>query len=117
MTIENNPPEMTPTALKTKADNGDHLIVLDVREPDELLIAKLEFPNQVNLHIPMRQLADRLSELIDYKEKVLVVYCRSGGRSGRCVQFLQGQGFNQVFNLTGGILSWSDTVDPSIVKY
>ncbi len=117
MTIENKTGEITPAILKAKIDHGDDLVILDVREANELLIAKLDVPSHINVHIPMRELNDRLSELKDYQEKDLVVYCRSGGRSARCVQFLQGHGFNKVFNLTGGILAWSDAVDPSITKY
>lgn len=65
----------------------------------------------------MQELPDKLSELSEYKDKDLVVYCRSGGRSARCVDFLKSQGFQKVFNLTGGILAWTDTVDPTLTKY
>ena len=47
----------------------------------------------------------------------IVCYCKAGGRSARAVQFLQAQGFEHVRNLAGGILAWSDQVDPSLPKY
>jgi len=115
MTIENNAGEITPLALKAKLDAQADITLLDVREPHELLIASIKVPNYI--HIRMQELADRVSELKDYKDRELVVYCRSGGRSSRCSDFLQTQGFQKVFNLTGGILSWTDNVDPTLTKY
>ncbi len=115
MTIESKAAEISPKELKAKLDAGNKLTLLDVREPHELLIASITAPHI--LHIRMQELADRVSELSDYKDKDLVVYCRSGGRSGRCTEFLTAQGFNKVLNLTGGILSWADNVDPSLTKY
>jgi len=115
MTIENKAPEISPKELKAKLDAGNKVTLLDVREPHELLIASIAAPE--SLHIRMQELADRIIELSDYKNKDLVVYCRSGGRSARCAEFLLTQGFNKVLNLTGGILSWADTVDPSLTKY
>jgi adenylyltransferase/sulfurtransferase len=47
----------------------------------------------------------------------MVVYCRSGARSGRAVDMLRAAGFRKVKNMTGGILRWSDDVDASIPKY
>jgi adenylyltransferase/sulfurtransferase len=64
----------------------------------------------------MGQLQARLAELEPHKDKEIVVYCRSGGRSGQCVKFMRAQGYNAV-NLAGGTLAWSDQVDPSVAKY
>src|ERR1700686_3821398 len=66
-------------------------------------------------HIPMGQVADRLSEL-DPKQETVVI-CRSGGRSLEVARFLAAHGFASVFNLTGGILAWSRDVDPTIPQY
>jgi len=115
MTIENKAGEISPIALKAKMDSGADITLLDVREPHELLIATIKAPQ--SLHISMKELADKLSDLKDYKDRELIVYCRSGGRSARCSDFLQNQGFKKVFNLTGGILSWTDDVDPTLIKY
>jgi len=103
MTIENKATEITPKDLKTKLDAGENIILLDVREPHELLIAAIQTPN--NIHIRMPELSQRISELENYKDTDLVVYCRSGGRSGRCTELLRLQGFKKAINLTGGILS------------
>jgi adenylyltransferase/sulfurtransferase len=63
----------------------------------------------------VNELAGRIGELDANRE--MVVYCRSGVRSGRAVELLRGAGFRKVKNMTGGILRWSDEVDPSIPKY
>lgn len=115
MTTENKASEISPLELKGRLDAGDPVTLLDVREAHELEIAVINAPNTV--HIRMPELAEKFSELNNYKEGDLVVYCRSGGRSARCAAFLQEQGFKNVFNLTGGILSWADQVDPSLTKY
>lgn len=105
--------EISPRELKSRLDSGEKLVILDVREPHELKICSL-----VNtVHIPMGELADRLTELDKYKDGDIVVYCRSGGRSGRCVEYMRLQGFNRALNLTGGILEWADQIDQSMNKY
>jgi rhodanese-related sulfurtransferase len=105
--------EIRPAALKKRLDSGEKLPILDVREPDELKVCQLK--DTVN--IPMSQINDRVGELSQYKDKTLVVMCRSGGRSSRVADFLLSQGFKDVINLDGGILAWSDEVDPSVQKY
>ena len=65
----------------------------------------------------MGELAQRFQELADLQEQEIIIYCRSGARSDRCANFLRGQGFKHVLNLTGGILRWADEVDSSITKY
>jgi len=104
--------EITPAELKRRLDAGDKLPILDVREDHELEICKLANTE----HIPMGQLQARINELEQYKGQDIIVYCRSGGRSGKCVQYMRKNGFNAI-NLTGGILAWSDQVDPSVAKY
>jgi adenylyltransferase/sulfurtransferase len=105
--------EISPKEVKAKLDQGEKVPLLDVREPKEIAIATLENA----IYIPMAQLERRVAELAPYKDQELVVYCRSGGRSANCAEFLRANGFKNVLNLTGGILAWSDTVDPSITKY
>ena len=103
-------PEITPKELKARLDRGDDLFILDVREPHEYQIC--------NLHghlIPLGDLPKRVSELDSSRE--IVAHCRSGKRSADAVQFLSKAGFHKVWNLKGGILAWSDEVDPSIPKY
>jgi adenylyltransferase/sulfurtransferase len=103
-------PEITPRELKTRLDRGDDLFILDVREPHEYQIC--------NIHghlIPLGDLPKRVSELDSSRE--IVAHCRSGKRSADAVEFLQKAGFKKIWNLKGGILAWSDEVDPSVPKY
>jgi molybdopterin/thiamine biosynthesis adenylyltransferase/rhodanese-related sulfurtransferase len=103
-------PEITPRDLKSRLDRGDDLFILDVREPHEYQIC--------NLHghlIPLGELSRRVNELDSSRE--IVAHCRSGKRSAEAVEFLQKAGFRKIWNLKGGILAWSDEVDPSVPKY
>ena len=104
--------EITPADLKKRLDSGEKLPLVDVREPHELAICQL--PG--NVHIPMGELQARIDELASYKPSDIIIYCRSGGRSAQCVQFMRRLGFKAI-NLAGGILAWSDDVDPTVVKY
>jgi len=108
--VTNGIPEMTPRELKTRLDRGDDLYILDVREPHEYQICNL----RGNL-IPLGQLPNRVNELDSSRE--IVAHCRSGKRSADAVEFLRKAGFQKVWNLKGGILAWSDEVDPSVPKY
>ncbi len=105
-----NVPEITPKDLKTRLDRGDDLYILDVREPHEYQICNL----QGHL-IPLGELTRRVNELDSSRE--IVAHCRSGKRSADAVDFLQKAGFKKIWNLKGGILAWSDEVDPSVPKY
>jgi adenylyltransferase/sulfurtransferase len=103
-------PEITPKDLKARLDKGDDLYILDVREPHEYQICNL------NGHlIPLGELPRRVHELDSSQE--IVAHCRSGKRSAEAVDFLRKAGFRKILNLKGGILAWSDEVDPSVPKY
>jgi rhodanese-related sulfurtransferase len=107
-------PELSPTEFRKLWPAGEIpgvATLLDVREPAELELAAI--PDA--LHIPMQQVPLRLSE-ID-RTKPLVVMCHSGGRSRRVAEFLVRSGFEQVFNLAGGIDAWSQEIDPQIPRY
>lgn len=106
-------PEITPTELKQRLDRGDRLTIIDVREPMEWDIGNLE-PQGARL-IPLAQVPARLDEIP--RDEEIVLQCRSGARSGQALQYLQAQGYERVLNLKGGILAWSDQVDPTIPKY
>jgi sulfur-carrier protein adenylyltransferase/sulfurtransferase len=106
-------PEMTVTELKARLDRGESMVLVDVREPYEWQIANLG-PQGAQL-IPLSELSYRADELDPAQE--IVLYCRSGNRSGRAARQLRAQGFSRVWNLQGGILAWSDQIDPSIRKY
>lgn len=103
--------EITPLEFVRRREAGEHLVLLDVREPEELAIAA--FPGAV--HIPMGDVAARCGEL-DPRNPV-VVACRSGVRSLQVARFLEQRGFDRVANLAGGILRWGCDVDPSLPSY
>jgi len=96
--------EYTTKEVEEMLKNGLHLNLIDVREIEEVEAGKI--PGAVN--IPLGQLEFRWTEL--EKEKEYVVVCRSGGRSGRAVQFLESQGL-RVVNMVGGMLKWEGEVE------
>jgi molybdopterin/thiamine biosynthesis adenylyltransferase/rhodanese-related sulfurtransferase len=103
-------PEITPRELKSRLDRGDDLFILDVREPHEFQICNLK-----GHLIPLGELPRRVHELDSSRE--IVAHCRSGKRSAEAVDFLRKAGFRKILNLKGGVLAWSDEVDPSVPKY
>jgi len=103
--------EITPIEVKEKQDRGDKFVLLDVREPHEFQICRI--PGSTL--IPLGELPKRVSELNPNDE--IVAHCKMGGRSAKAVDFLKQSGFTNVRNMTGGILAWSDKVDPSMPKY
>lgn len=103
-------PEIAPRELKARQDRGDELFLVDVREPHEYQICNLK-----GHLIPLGELPRRLHELDSSQETV--IYCRSGRRSAEAVDFLRKAGFRKAVNLKGGILAWSDEVDPTVPKY
>ncbi|MGA7415719.1 MAG: molybdopterin-synthase adenylyltransferase MoeB [Bryobacteraceae bacterium] len=102
---------ITPTEVKAKLDRGDQFRLIDVREPHEFQICRI--PGSTL--IPLGDLAKRMSELDPNAE--IVAHCKSGARSQKAVDFLKQNGFKNVRNMTGGILAWSDKVDPTVAKY
>ena len=97
--------------LKAKVDRHDDFVLLDVREPHEFQICRI--PGSVL--IPLGDLPKRVNELDSSRE--IVAHCKMGGRSAKAVEFLRQSGFKNVRNMKGGILAWSDKVDPSVPKY
>jgi molybdopterin/thiamine biosynthesis adenylyltransferase/rhodanese-related sulfurtransferase/molybdopterin converting factor small subunit len=103
--------ELDVTEVKQRIDRGDDFLLFDVREPHEYQIASIP---QAKL-IPLGELEKRIGELDP--EADIVVHCKSGGRSAKAVDFLRQKGFKKVANMKGGILAWSDKVDPRVPKY
>ncbi|MBV8571121.1 MAG: molybdopterin-synthase adenylyltransferase MoeB [Acidobacteriaceae bacterium] len=97
--------------VKQKLDRGDDFVLVDVREPYEYQIARIPGAQL----IPLGDLPKRLPEL--NPEADIVMHCRSGARSQKAVELLKQSGFKRVRNMTGGILAWSDKVDPTVPKY
>ena len=109
-TVKNGIPQVSPKDLKKRIDAGEDLFILDVREPFEYQIANIG-----GTLIPQNDVAQRIGELD--REREIVVQCKSGGRSQRIAEYLKQSGFSKVSNLAGGILAWSDEVDPKVPKY
>ena len=103
--------ELSPAEFAAQQAAGSDAVLLDVREPWELAIARLEG----TVDVPMAQLADRIGELDP--GRAVVVLCRSGSRSLAVARFLEARGFRSVANLSGGILAWARDLDPSLATY
>ncbi|MCW9048286.1 MAG: rhodanese-like domain-containing protein [Gammaproteobacteria bacterium] len=84
--------------------NDSEVVVLDVRENNEYKTGHI----RDSIHIPMSSLAKRLTELEKHKNKQILAYCRSGSRSNSACRTLNKQGFENVSNLAGGIMSWTN---------
>ena len=108
--VTTNVPEIQPEELKQRLEAGEDIFILDVREPHEYQICNLN-----GYLIPLGDLPKRVHELDSSRE--IVAHCRSGMRSAKAVDFLRQAGFRKVKNLAGGVLAWSDRVDPKMPKY
>ncbi len=104
-------PEITPIELKKMMEQRKPFVLIDVREPHEYDICRIPGSHL----IPLGEVPRRMHELNSADE--IVVHCRSGARSAKAVEFLMKSGFRKIRNLKGGILAWSDQVDPSVPKY
>jgi len=103
--------EITVKELKSKMDNGTDFQLIDVRESNERA-----FTNIGGDHISMGSIIQNLDKI--RKDQDVIIYCRSGSRSAQVVNFLEmNHGFNNLYNLKGGILAWADQIDSSIKKY
>ena len=103
-------PEITVRELSEKLGNGRGVSVLDVREPHEYDVANIG----ARL-IPLGELPERLVELD--QDETIAIHCKTGSRSARAVRLLQDAGFQNVYNVKGGITAWSEEIDPSVPKY
>ncbi|MEM6795603.1 MAG: molybdopterin-synthase adenylyltransferase MoeB [Acidobacteriota bacterium] len=97
--------------LAALRSQGTEHVLLDVREPQELEICRIEGSRE----IPLGELPQRFDELD--KDQLIVVHCHHGGRSHNAVQFLRSQGYSRATNLTGGIDDWSLRIDSSVPRY
>jgi molybdopterin/thiamine biosynthesis adenylyltransferase/rhodanese-related sulfurtransferase len=103
--------DISATDLAKRMNEGNHVHLIDVREPHELEISHLDNADL----IPLGQLASRLSELDSAEE--IVLFCKSGTRSTRALELLASAGFRKMRNLKGGINAWAREVDPSLPVY
>lgn len=104
-------PEISPHEAAARRDSDANVVLLDVREPKELLLARIEGA----LHIPMGDIPGRVQHLDP--ERTLIVFCHHGVRGGNVAVWLRQQGFTNVLNLAGGIDAWSVEVDPRVPRY
>lgn len=103
--------DIEPKDLKARLDRGDDLVLIDVREPNEWQIARIEGARL----IPVNSVLEHASELSTADE--IVLYCKSGVRSARALHSLRQLGFRKLYNLKGGILGWQSDVDRSLPRY
>jgi rhodanese-related sulfurtransferase len=103
--------ELTPAELKQRQDRGENFLLIDVREPQEYEICRIEGAKL----IPMRTIPANLQSL-DTDEPV-ICYCHHGVRSLDVVVWLQGQGVTSAKSLAGGIDRWSLEIDPQVPRY
>ena len=106
-------PEITVEELKARMDRKEDFFLLDVREPDEYAVARI----QSSTLIPLGELPQRIDELEKHQGKPIFVHCRSGGRSAKAVKLLREKGFETAVNVAGGIAAWSDRIDESVPQY
>jgi sulfur-carrier protein adenylyltransferase/sulfurtransferase len=106
-----NPGEIDVLELKAKIDRGDDFVLIDVREPHEYQIGSIPGSKL----IPLGEFPRHLGEFDPSSE--IVIHCKSGMRSGKACNVMRQAGFQNVRNVVGGILAWSDKVDPSVPKY
>ena len=100
-------------SVAKRIEGGEELLLLDVRDPDEVVRAAIEGSKR----IPLAELEERLAEIAAWKQRPTVIHCHKGGRSARACEILMAAGFEQVANLDGGIEAWSLTVDGDVPRY
>jgi len=112
------PLEIDVASVSSLQKSDEVFLLLDVRNQDEHETANIDG----SVLIPMGELGDRVSELEDHRDSLIVVHCHHGGRSMQVTQALltqalRGQGFEKVQNMTGGIDQWSQEIDTSVPRY
>lgn len=105
--------QMTASELNALLETGVQPLLIDVREAHELANGVIEGA----IHIPMNDVPARLEDFASYKDKCVVLICRSGKRSAQVGQFMEHVGFTDVINLDGGMNSWAADVDTSMTVY
>jgi rhodanese-related sulfurtransferase len=106
------PFEITPLEVKARLDAGEALRLVDVREPNEFALCRIEGAEL----IPMRSIPQHLNEL-DTDGPPLIVFCHHGVRSLSVVDWLRRQGVENSVSMSGGIDEWSRVIDPAVPRY
>jgi rhodanese-related sulfurtransferase len=105
--------EIDADEVKAKLDRGERVVLLDVREPMELAICRLEGAE----HIPMLQLFLGLMAPSAAPDDEIVVFCHHGIRSLEAARHLRQKGFARARSLAGGIDAWAERIDPTLPRY
>ena len=103
--------EISVQDLKNKLNNKDNFILLDVREYSEITISQIKG----SVHIPMAEIPYNIDKI--NSEKLIIVMCKSGGRSASVCKFLIDKGFKNIYNLNGGIIKWALEIDSKMPMY
>ena len=104
--------EVSIIELKNMLESNNDFVLLDVRTEIETLASSI---SNHSIHIPMNEIPNRLNELD--KNKETIIHCKSGKRSKKVCNYLIENNFTNVKNLKGGILAWSNEIDPSVLVY
>ena len=107
----NNIKEISVQSLHQKINNNEAFQLIDVRETQELEISKISNA----IHIPMSKIPDNINQ-VDFSNPV-VIMCKTGGRSAQVYQYLIDQGYSNIYNLKGGIISWALEIDSNMAIY
>ncbi|GAB1488651.1 molybdopterin-synthase adenylyltransferase MoeB [Opitutaceae bacterium] len=112
MSPDNVPLEISIEDAKRLLDaTADRVLLIDVREPHEVVICRIEG----TVHIPMRQVPEQVDQLP--RDRHLLIHCHHGGRSLRVTEFLRARGFAMVSNVAGGIDAWAAQIEPKMARY
>ena len=103
--------EISVQALNKKIKNNEQFSLIDVRENKELEISKISQA----IHIPMNTIPDNLNHIPSTQP--IIIMCKSGGRSAQVCEYLQNQGYSNIYNLKGGIISWALEIDSTLDIY
>jgi len=110
---EDLPIETDCRSVQQKLRAQDDLLLLDCREPDEWALVHIEGAHL----LPMSELAARVGEIEEYRDRPIVVHCHHGGRSLRVARWLREQGFGQAQSMAGGIDQWALEIDRTLPRY
>ena len=102
--------EKSISELKSRLENQEDFILLDVRTENEVLVSKI---TEDFIHIPMNEIPSKLSKI--NKNKEIIVYCKSGVRSAKVCEYLMQNNYSKVYNLKGGIIAWAKEVNPNML--
>jgi rhodanese-related sulfurtransferase len=106
--------EISPRDVQRRIDAREPLVLIDVREPEEFALARIEGATL----IPVRNVPASFEELeAKARENMLIVFCHHGVRSLNVVNWLRQQGIASCQSMAGGIDAWSAAVDPSVARY